>query len=85
MSIVLFLVRTVKNSFLNYIYKMSLRQAYEKNFQATSCFISQYSQVEWGKKNQTRQHFAILTEIIIRYLLVPQHTARQSLPLVFRV
>lgn len=25
---------------------MSLRQAYEKNFQATSCFISQYSQVE---------------------------------------
>lgn len=38
-----------------------------------------------GEKNQTRQHFAILTEIIIRYLLVPQHIARQSLPLIFRV
>lgn len=64
---------------------MSLRQAYEKNFQATSCFISQYSQVEEGEKNQTRQHFAILTEIIIRCLLVPQHIARLSLPLILRV
>lgn len=32
---------------------MSLRQAYEKTLQITSCFISQYSQVERKKSNYT--------------------------------
>ena len=53
--VILFLAREAKNRF--YIYMMCLRQAYEKTLQTTSCFISQYSQVE-RKKYQMAQYFS---------------------------
>lgn len=64
---------------------MSLRQAYEKISKQHLALFLNIHRWKWGEKNRTRQHFAILTEIIITYLLVPQHIARQSLPLVFGV
>lgn len=51
LRVTLFLAREVKNIF--YIYIISLRQAYEKTLQTTSCFISHYSQVERKKLNHT--------------------------------
>lgn len=84
MSIVLFLVRTVKNSSFN-IFIKCLSDKHMRKFPSNILLYFSIFTGGSGGKNRTRQHFTILTEIIITYLLVPQHIARQSQPLVFRV